>query len=179
MILLGVGCRFRLGLEDRFSIERVGVDYVLKSLELLDYESDEVVDGTLILSVGVNDGRNAETVEGLVIKVLDKDTRVDDRVEITSSVFNVIDTGEGFDVLAMVGDFDLDLTVIGDNLLRNIEEIEIIGTSGADNVLTMDLGELVAIGGRRLYVTGDSDDEFGGGRCLGANGERYKRRRDL
>ena len=141
--------------DDRFMIEKRGVNYLLKSLELLDFEASEVVDGTLSLALTVDDRTNAETIENLIIKVLDRDTRVDDRFNITDGSF-MIDGGSGFDVLVMNGDFDLDLTALADNRLRNIEEIDVTGTG--DNVLTMDLDELVAIGVSRLYVTGDSRD---------------------
>ena len=35
--------------DDRFMIEKIGVNYVLKSLEMLDYEGVEVMDGTMVL----------------------------------------------------------------------------------------------------------------------------------
>ena len=85
--------------------------------------------------------------------------------EITSSSFSAIDGGAGFDVLVMNGDFDLDLTVIGDNLLRNIEVIDLTGGgAGRDNVLIVSAVDIEALGGLResdkikLIVEGDAGD---------------------
>ena len=84
-------------------------------------------------------------------------------IKIRSAVFRDIIEGDGeFDVLVLDGDFDLDLTVIGDGLLRGIEAIDLSGTG--DNVLTINAMELLAIGGfvdggkRRLIVEGNTGD---------------------
>ena len=146
--------------DDRFTIEETSVNsgiYVLKSTLLLNYESG-VVNETVVLAITVSDGVNAETVEELTITVIDKGTIVDERIEIISSVFNAIDGGEGFDVLVFNGEIDLELGMVADDLLLNIEEIDL--TETGDNSLSLDLEELKAIGGRYLYITGDSGDEL-------------------
>ena len=156
--------------DDRFMIEEVGSGtgiYVLKSTELLDYESGEIVNETTIVQVTVNDGMNMAIVESLTIRVLDKDTVIDERISVEDHFFSSLDAGDGFDVLIFNGIFDLDLTEADDNLLRNIEEIDMTGIEDStdplrtvNNRLLLDLDELKAIGVREFYITGDDGDKL-------------------
>ena len=103
---------------------------------------------------------------------------IDDRIEIRSAIIgSAIDGGLGFDVLVIVGDFDLDLTVIDDGLLRGIEAIDLSGTG--DNSLTINAMELEALGGlteggkTKLIVEGDDGDGLVTTDTWRARGTRY------
>jgi hypothetical protein len=69
---------------------------------------------------------------------------------------------ESVDFDALVADFDLDLTAIGNDRIANIERVDL--TSGASNTLTLNLDDVLSAtdAANTLVVEGDGAADTGG-----------------
>jgi hypothetical protein len=87
-----------------------------------------------------------------------------DRIEIGDAGFLDVDGGTGLDTLAVMGDFELDLTAIGEG---KVTGIEIIDLNGGAVDLILEKSDVLALleGGHELRIDGGGDDtvaiEFG------------------